>query len=807
MKAHFLDSHEVIDAGHLQSPATSNDGQDDSAIDAIVVKNSDATTGGRITGRILPNSNRGIRNCCVYALNGGIVHTFSECSPDGYFLLHEVESGDYTLMAVAESGFAIVPFRVSSELPSGRPRGSVDIQMSLVDDTALNRRLLAAAPYHPLQISTDNVGIGTVPAFPVDISPDGKLVAVGSYDGVVQLWKADTGSPVGREILHDNPIDDIAFSRDGKRVITVCGDEVHLWDVETTAAICPPIRHSGFINAVTLSVDGQHILTTTAENLDGIFVGDIVREWSIATGSLTKSFQRIPATVIASYSGPNGKLAVSRQGNDFDFEKTSPHNSTLVVWDLETSSPIGIPIAPNAFTVDAVFSPNGEKILVSTIDGTIQEWGIRASATKANLTSIGTSLVSTSGVAYDSDGGTISVGGADGVVRFVDSESGNVSLTCLGHSFSVMASKFSADGKRLVTIDNHFVTRVWNVAALGPFEAAPEIPGRIVWAEMGRKQNEMLTISSDCVLRNWDNGSITTETKPFVLEDNEDVLILKRIVGTDRVPVIVSARKHAIDIFDLRSNTVVSTFPTRMPSTAIEIDHEGRKILAGDPEGNVHALDSRTGLSAGPRLIHESPVKVIQLAPGGHTLATVTELNILRLWDMSSNSPREMILEQQFPYSCLTFNADGSVIVVGTYTGLIQAWDTQRGKSIGAPLNYRVPLNGVFVTDDNQTCLGISRSWIHRSELSETGFNGTNSRMVFPISTQNPSLYCHDPTGLRISTVSAISANVVKRLEVSFDESDSPPIQGDATEMLSAWQNRLALEITDNGELRSAHPD
>ena len=56
--------------------------------------------------------------------------------------------------------------------------------------------------------------------FSVAYSPDGKTVMTGSWDHTARLWDASTGKPVGPPLEHQEWVWGVAFSPDGKTVIT-----------------------------------------------------------------------------------------------------------------------------------------------------------------------------------------------------------------------------------------------------------------------------------------------------------------------------------------------------------------------------------------------------------------------------------------------------------------------------------------------------------------------------------------------------------------------------------------------------------
>ena len=99
----------------------------------------------------------------------------------------------------------------------------------------------------------------------VVFSPDGKYVSTASNDNTSRLWDALTG----KEILvlnHDASVNNVVFNPDGKYVATASADNTaRLWDTSTGKEILV-LKHNGPVNNIVFSPDGKYIATASDDN-------------------------------------------------------------------------------------------------------------------------------------------------------------------------------------------------------------------------------------------------------------------------------------------------------------------------------------------------------------------------------------------------------------------------------------------------------------------------------------------------------------------------------------------------------------
>ena len=84
----------------------------------------------------------------------------------------------------------------------------------------------------------------------------------GSYDRTVRLWDAATGAALQTLEGHSGWVTSVAFSPDGRQVVSGSYDKtVRLWDAATGAALQTLEGHSKSVSSVAFTPDGKLLPT------------------------------------------------------------------------------------------------------------------------------------------------------------------------------------------------------------------------------------------------------------------------------------------------------------------------------------------------------------------------------------------------------------------------------------------------------------------------------------------------------------------------------------------------------------------
>ena len=137
----------------------------------------------------------------------------------------------------------------------------------------------------------------------VQFSPDGRLMALASYDGSVRVRDFATGAVVAELPAHPDIVYSAGFSPDGRLLVTACRDRtVRVWDWRAGRLACPPFEHAKDAVAATFTPDGRWVLSAS---VDGT-----ARAWDWRTGKPVTPPLTIGGEPLSVAVTPDGKHAV-----------------------------------------------------------------------------------------------------------------------------------------------------------------------------------------------------------------------------------------------------------------------------------------------------------------------------------------------------------------------------------------------------------------------------------------------------------------------------------------------------------------
>ena len=206
-------------------------------------------------------------------------------------------------------------------------------------------------------------------AYSLAFSPNGKILASGSRDGMITLWDVARKREIFTVEAYtrldkwtNTTVLSLAFPPDGKILASGSYDRmIKLWDVATGTNIAS-IREEGlapYIYSVAFSPDGK-ILASGRGNGPGN-----VKLWDVATKRNIAFFDHILEVYSVAFS-PDGRVIAS-----------GSRDGMVTLRDVATGAHIaGLPHTSDVWSV--AFSPDGMTLASGTGDGAVELWEVGA---------------------------------------------------------------------------------------------------------------------------------------------------------------------------------------------------------------------------------------------------------------------------------------------------------------------------------------------------------------------------------------------------------------------------------------------
>ena len=272
-------------------------------------------------------------------------------------------------------------------------------------------------------------------------APDGRhLLTIGGNDA--ELWDLGTRRAVIRYSPH-GAVASAAVSPDGKLIATGSWDHsAKIWDISTGHAIHKlDGGHAGYINSVEFSPDGKQLLTASDDGT--------ARLWDVQSGKPTGPvFKGHTARILSASFSPDGTQVLTVSGD-----------KTARLWETATGNQIGQPFTGHKWAVlCGQFSADGKRIITGSQDKTAIVWD---AATGKQLISLEGHTASVTSAAFSPDGTRVVTGSQDNSAKLWDAITGKEILSLPGHTQEVTSVSFSPDGRNVLTSSRDGTAIIW----------------------------------------------------------------------------------------------------------------------------------------------------------------------------------------------------------------------------------------------------------------------------------------------------------------------------------------------------------
>ena len=272
------------------------------------------------------------------------------------------------------------------------------------------------------------------PVSSVAFSPDGRMIASGSWDDTVRLWDAASGSEPQVLEGHEDTVWSVAFSPDRRTIASGSRDNtVRLWDAASGGALRVLKGHGKSVRSVAFSPDGRMIASGSSD--------DTVRLWDAASGGELRVLEGHGKSVRGVAFSPDGRTIAS--GSD-----------RVRLWDAASGRALRVLEGHGKSVRSVAFSPDGRTIASGSRDTTVRLWDAASGRQLQVLEGHGNFVWS---VAFSPDGRTITSGSYDDTVRLWDAASGGELRVLEGHGNVVNSVAFSPDGRTVAKADHRTI--------------------------------------------------------------------------------------------------------------------------------------------------------------------------------------------------------------------------------------------------------------------------------------------------------------------------------------------------------------
>jgi WD40 repeat protein/tetratricopeptide (TPR) repeat protein/tRNA A-37 threonylcarbamoyl transferase component Bud32 len=572
------------------------------------------------------------------------------------------------------------------------------------------------------------------PVRSVAFSPDGRQVLSGCEDGRARLWDAATGERIWESDALGGPVFAVALSPDGLRFAaaacqgTPTGQAIiRLWDRATYHPTGRPIKLRSYVRALAWSPDGKTLATGGGGGPDR--GGTCL--WDAATGEPRGAPRPISYECRAVGWSPGGQVLAAGDGAE-----SKPGPASVRCWG-SAGAPAGPALAHPLGVTALAFSPDGRQLVTGCDDSAVRLWEVGTGKLLREPSHYPDRVFA---VAFTPDGLQYVTGCDDSLVRFWDTATGREQGAPVRHTDRIRGLAVSADGRLLATASFDRTVRLWELSRQPPAPADPTDPAAVrrhrdpPAAAGSPRRFPLAEFSLDCTAvlmggsgGNWARVMAVDPARPLGHPVRTATGVHPIAFGPTGLFATGTHEDPQTRLWSAATGEPVS-LPLRHASAVecLTFSPDGKTLATGDYGAQVRLLDATTGREVAPPLPQVDIVLRLAFSPDGKTLAAGTSdgrshAPQVRLWDVATRRPVGKPMPHGSRVTLLAFRPDGRVLVTGTWDRSIRLWDAATGEPLGPPAPLGGELTAAAFSPDGRLLAAAGRDGNARLWDGQTG--------------------------------------------------------------------------------------